>query len=145
MVTFPPGPGAAASSRERSCPVLEILMATPLGFPLLSVMFPPLALRRRAVVIAESAEEACTGELIATASFTELNVIAPPSPAVLVPSRTRPVVASIGESFVCGPAAVVLIARPFLPPYGPPQLRLAPFAVVDERSPCARRSSRVFM
>src|SRR2546421_305728 len=45
MVTLPPGPGAAASSRERSSPVLEILIATPLGFPLLSVMFPPLALR----------------------------------------------------------------------------------------------------
>ena len=91
-------------------------MATPLGFPLLSVMFPPLALRRRAVVIAGSAEEACTRELIATASFTELNVIAPPLPAVLVPSRTRPVVASIGESIVIGPTAVMLIVPPFPPP-----------------------------
>src|SRR5207237_7964075 len=98
MVTFPPGPGAAASSRERSCPVLEILIATPLGFPLLRVMFPPLALRRRAVVIAGSDEEACRRELIATASFNELSVIAPRLPTVLVPSRARPGVASIGES-----------------------------------------------
>src|SRR5207245_6374691 len=116
MVTLPPGPGAAASRRERSCPVLEILMATPLGFPLLSVMFPPFALRRRDVVLAGSAEEACKRELITTASFTELNVIAPPLPAVLVPSRTRPVVASIGESIVIEPTAVMLIVPPFPPP-----------------------------
>jgi len=49
--------------------------------------------------------------LIATASFTELNVIAPPSPAVLVPSRTRPSLLSIGESIVIGPIAVMLIVR----------------------------------
>ena len=95
MVTLPPGPGAAASRRERSWPVLEILMATPLGFPLLSVMFPPLPLRRRAVVTAGSAEEACTRELIATASFTELNVIAPPLP--IASSTIQPAVGEPGR------------------------------------------------
>src|SRR5207244_13457771 len=116
QVTVAAEPDAAASSREISSAVLEIVIAMPLGFPLLSVTFPPLALRRRAVVIAGSAEDACRRELIATASFNELSVIAPPLPAVLVPSRTRPLVASIGESIVIGPAAVMLIVPPFPPP-----------------------------
>src|SRR3982074_3741004 len=53
MVILPPGRGVGAAARsERSCPLLATLMATtrePAGadLPLVRLMLPPLALRRR--------------------------------------------------------------------------------------------------
>src|SRR5437016_5795970 len=62
IVILPPGPGAAASSNERSWPVLLTLMATPVAAPLWRLIFPPDALRRRVVPVVVSAEETCTRE-----------------------------------------------------------------------------------
>src|ERR1700731_827810 len=46
IVIFPPGPGAAASSRDNNCAVLPMLIAIPVVLVLVMLIFPPLALRR---------------------------------------------------------------------------------------------------
>src|SRR5207302_11258085 len=80
IVTFPPGPGAAASSKERSSEVLERLIATPLGLPLFNAMLPARALRLRGLVEARSAEETSIRELTATESLVEVRLTVPPLP-----------------------------------------------------------------
>jgi hypothetical protein len=80
IVTFPPGPGAAASSNERSSEVLDRLIATPLGLPLFNAMLPPRALRRLDFAEAGSAEETSIRELTAIESLVEVKFTVPPLP-----------------------------------------------------------------
>ena len=80
IVTFPPGPGAAQSSKESNSEVLERLMATPLGLSLFNAMFPARALRRRKVIDDGSAEETWIRELTETESLVEVRFTVPPLP-----------------------------------------------------------------
>src|SRR5438270_10420843 len=80
IVTFPPGPGAAASSKESNSEVLERLMATPVALPLFNPMFPARALRRRKVIDDGSAEETWIRELTETESLVEVRFTVPPLP-----------------------------------------------------------------
>src|SRR5438046_9828477 len=97
IVTFPPGPGAAASSKESNSEVLERLMATPVGLLLFSAMLPPVALRRRNVAEPRSVEETSIRELTATESLVEVRFTVPPLPWESKGDCTYPVVASIGH------------------------------------------------
>src|SRR6184192_151837 len=63
IVILPPGPGAAASRRERSWPVLVTLIATPVAL-LCKLMFPPERLWRLGFPTAGSADETMMRELI---------------------------------------------------------------------------------
>src|SRR5947208_16340102 len=103
IVTFPPGPGAAASSKESNSEVLERLMATPAGLPLFTAILPPVALRRRN--FPRSAEETSIREFTATESLVEVRFTDPPLPWGSKGDWTYPVVASIGAFIATGPAA----------------------------------------
>src|SRR5205823_14417988 len=96
IVTFPPGPGAAASSNERSSEVFDKLIATPAGLRLVMAMLPPRALRRRGRFETESFDETSMREFTATES-SEVRLTLPPLPFAEDVTGKYPVVASIGE------------------------------------------------
>src|SRR6266567_3681480 len=135
IVTFPPGPGTAASSNERSSEVLDRLIATPLGLPLLNAMLPPRALRRLELAEAGSAEETSIRELTATESLVEVRFTVPPLPCGEKGDGRKPLVASIGAFTSMGPAAVTLTVPPLPRVNGPFALNLPPFAVIEAKSP----------
>src|SRR3979490_437848 len=85
IVILPPGPGAAASSSDRSWPVLLTLMATPLRASLFKLILPPDALFRccgGGVGPTLSAEETVMGELTAIGPPVEFRFTVPPPPLV---------------------------------------------------------------
>src|SRR5689334_21459433 len=135
IVTFPPGPGAAASSKESNSEVLERLTATPVGLPLFNPMLPAAALRRRNFAEPRSAEETSIREFTATELLVEVRFTVPPLPWGSNGDCKYPVVASIGASISIGPAAVTLIIPPLPRVNGPSLLKLPPFAVIEAKSP----------
>src|SRR5438067_6603397 len=131
MVILPPGPGAAASSNERSWPVLLTLMATPVAAPLCKLMLPPDLLRRRgggtepAVV---SAEETCTREFTLTAPPVVFRLTVPPLPLASCDDGCRPEVASIFEFTLMFPVVFTLSVPPL--PAVTTELLAPPFNVI---------------
>src|ERR1700732_4875489 len=88
MVICPPGPGAAPSSKARSCALLRMLIATaraPIApaLPLVMWMFPPLALARTAGggIEAGGIDETSIREFTVAVPLVELRFTVPPSPA----------------------------------------------------------------
>src|SRR3979409_1315773 len=82
IVIFPPAPGAAASSRERGCPVLLTLMATPVGASLFKLILPPDRLFRRGEggAVEASAEETVMAEFTEIVPPGEFRFTVPPAP-----------------------------------------------------------------
>src|SRR2546423_4172173 len=123
IVILPPGPGAAASRRERSWPVLVTLMATPVVL-LCKLIFPPERLWRLGFPAAASADETVMGELTEIVPPVEFRFTVPPAPLGSEELCTWPLVASIGELTVIAPVALTVNVPP--PPAGPGPLGLLP-------------------
>src|SRR2546429_571286 len=111
IVILPPGPAAAGSSKERSCPVLLTLMATPVEL-LCRLMLPPDRLCRRGTPVAGSLEETVIGEFTEIVPPVEFRFTVPPAPFGSEADGWRPVVAEMGELTVIAPVAFTVNVPP---------------------------------
>src|SRR3954462_8863830 len=106
-VILPPGPAAAASSKERSWPVFEILMAVPVGMLLCTLILPPaLLLRIGTPPFGVSFDETLIVALMLTVPLVVLRFTLPPVPLGGGSGVPKPVVAVMGLLTVIAPVAL---------------------------------------
>src|SRR5438067_8575849 len=111
IVILPPGPGAAASSNERSWPELLMSMATPVEL-LCRLMLPPDRLCRRGTPVAGSLEETVIGDFTVIVPPVEFRFTVPPAPLGSEEDGWRPVVAEMDELTVIAPVAFTVNVPP---------------------------------